>query len=91
MSREKELMTESEWMDIFADNLQSLMDEERMSQNELARRTGISQGTISRYLNKQSMPSVPALVNIAHVFRGVEITDLLYFYKPMELRPSRRW
>ena len=91
MSRERELMSEDEWIDIFADNLRSLMDEEQMSQNELARRTGISKGTISRYLNKQSMPSVPALVNIAHVFRGVEITDLLSFYKPMELRPSRRW
>lgn len=91
MFREKELMSELEWMDIFADNLRSLMNEERMSQNELSRRTGISQGTISRYLNKQCMPSVPALVNIAHVFRGIEITDLLYFYKPMEMRPSRRW
>ena len=91
MFREKEPMSELEWMDIFADNLRSLMNEERMSQNELSRRTGISQGTISRYLNKQCMPSVPALVNIAHVFRGVEITDLLYFYKPMEMRPSRRW
>ena len=91
MLREREQMSEVEWMDIFAANLQSLMDEERMSQNELARKTGISQGTISRYLNRQCMPSVPALVNIAHVFRGVEITDLLYFYKPMEMRPSRRW
>lgn len=91
MFHEKELMSELEWMDIFADNLRSLMNEERMSQNELSRRTGISQGTISRYLNKQCMPSVPALVNIAHVFRGIEITDLLYFYKPMEMRPSRRW
>lgn len=85
-----ESMTELEWMDIFAGNLQSLMDEERMSQNELSRRTGISQGTISRYLSAQCMPSVNALVNIAHVFRGCDINDLLYFYKPMELRPSRR-
>ena len=86
----KEIMSEVEWMDIFAGNLQSLMDEENMSQNELARRTGISQGTISRYLNRQCMPSVNALVNIAEVFTGCNINDLLYFYKPMELRPSRR-
>lgn len=87
----RETMTEMEWMDIFAGNLQSLMDEENMSQNELARRTGISQGTINRYLHGKCMPSVNALVNIAHVFKGCVITDLLYFYKPMELRPSRRW
>lgn len=90
MNRDREIMSELEWMDIFAGNLQSLMDEERMSQSELSRRTGISQGTISRYLNAQCMPSINALVNIAHVFKGAEITDLLYFYKPMELRPSRR-
>ena len=90
MLRERERMSEVEWMDIFAANLQSLMNEERMSQSELSRRTGISQGTISRYLNAQCMPSVNALVNIAHVFEGAEITDLLYFYKPIELSQSRR-
>lgn len=84
-------MTELQWMRIFAGNLQSLMDEERMSQNELAKRTGLTQGTISRYLSAQCMPSVNALVNIAHVFKGVEITDLLYFYDRIELKPSRRW
>ena len=84
------MMSEMEWMDIFAGNLRSLMDEERMSQNELARKTGISKGTISRYLNAQCMPSVNALVNIANVFKGCEITDLLYFYDSMELRPSRK-
>lgn len=85
-----ETMTELEWMKTFAGNLQSLMDEEDMSQSELARRTGISQGTISRYLNAQCMPSVNALVNIAYVFKGCDIYDILFFYKPMELRPSRR-
>ena len=84
------MMSEMEWMDIFAGNLRSLMNEERISQNELARKTGISKGTISRYLSAQCMPSVNALVNIAHVFKGCEITDLLYFYDNMELRPSRR-
>lgn len=84
------MMTELQWMRIFAGNLQSLMDEERMSQNELAKRTGISQATISRYLSARCMPSVNALINIAHVFKGVEITDLLYFYDRIEMRPSRR-
>lgn len=84
-------MSEVEWMKIFAGNLQSLMDEERMSQNELARKTGISQGTISRYLSAQCMPSVNALVRFAHVFRGANINDLLYFYDSIEMKPSRRW
>lgn len=90
MIRETEIMTELEWMNIFAGNLRSLMDEENMSQNELARRIGVSKGTVSRYLSAQCMPSVNVLVNIAHVFKGCDINDLLYFYEPMELRPSRR-
>ena len=90
MTTKKETMSELEWMNIFACNLRSLMDEVNMSQNELARRTGISKGTISRYLSARCMPSVNALVNIANVFKGCDINDLLYFYEPMELRPSRR-
>ena len=84
-------MTELEWMRIFAGNLQSLMDELEMSQSELSRRTGISQGTISRYLRAETMPSVNALVNIACVFPWATINDLLCFYERLDPRPSRRW
>lgn len=84
-------MTEFEWMKIFAGNLQSLMDERQMSQSELSRRTGISQGTISRYLRAETMPSVNALVNIAYVFPWATINDLLCFYEKLDKRPSRRW
>lgn len=84
-------MTELEWMRIFAGNLQSLMDELEMSQSELSRRTGISQGTISRYLRAETMPSVNALVNIACVFPWATINDLVCFYERLDPRPSRRW
>ena len=85
------VMSEVEWMKIFAGNLRSLMEESRMTQQELSRMTGISQGTISRYLNAQCMPSVNALVNIADAFPCADINDLLYFYKPIVMKPSRRW
>ena len=49
------MMSEMEWMDIFAGNLRSLMDEGRMSQKELARKTGISKGTISRWHNGECL------------------------------------
>lgn len=84
-------MSEVEWMNIFAGNLRSLMEESRMTQRELSRRTGISEGTISRYLNAQCMPSVNALVNIAYEFPLASINDLLCFDDRMELKPSRRW
>lgn len=83
------MMSELEWMDIFGDNLKSLLEEQWMSQQELADVTGISKSTISRYINKQCMPSVAALVNIAYAL-NCEIDDILYFGDRLELRPSRR-
>lgn len=84
-------MTETQWMQTFAIHLKRLMVQNNMTQRELAKATGISEGTISRYLNRQAMPSVNALVNIADVFNCTDINDLLYFGDAMEMRPSRRW
>lgn len=86
-------MSEVEWIDTFAGNLRSLLDETGMSQRELAKLTGISEATISKYLHRQCMPSVAALVNIYHVFnKYLKITanDIFYFYDKLEFRPSRR-
>lgn len=85
------MMSEVQWMKTFAINLRELLRQSHMTQQELADRTGISKGTISRYLNAQCMPSVNALVNIAHEFPCADIYDLLYFNDRMELKPSRRW
>lgn len=87
------MMSEVQWIDTFAGNLRSLLDETGMSQRELAKLTGISEVTISKYLHRQCMPSVAALVNIYHAFNqyvNVSINDLLYFYDKLEFRPSRR-
>lgn len=84
------MMSEIQWMNIFAGNLRSLLEENRMSQRDLARATGISEATISRYLKAQCMPSVNALVNIANEFPCADLEDLLYFGDQLELRPSRR-
>lgn len=85
------MMSEVRWMDRFAHSLESLLREHDISQRELARRTRISEGTISRYLNRQCMPSVNALVNIAHAFPEARIDEILYFGEQMEMKPSRRW
>ena len=49
-------MSEVEWLNIFADNLLHLMVDRRMSQ-----------ATISKYIRKQQMPGVKALINLAYV------------------------
>lgn len=71
-------MTEIEWLEIFGDNLASLLHESNMSQRELAEETGLSEASISNYINKRKMPSIKAVVNIARVF-CIDISELIDF------------
>lgn len=71
-------MTEHEWLDIFGDNLVSLMRDWNMSQSELSQRSGVSQSSISAYINKRKMPGVKALINIADVF-DISLDDFMNF------------
>ena len=59
-------MTELEWMDIFGDNLRDILKEYGMSQKDLADESGLSETTISRYIKKQRIPNMKAIVNIAN-------------------------
>ena len=58
-------MSEVELIDIFADNLRDLMAERGYSQRELERESGINHASISRYLKKEQIPTVKALINLA--------------------------
>ena len=60
-------MSELEVIDIFADNLRDLMQEVGITQRELADESGVTEATISRYLNKQRMPTLKAFLNICYV------------------------
>lgn len=71
-------MSECEWLDIFSENLTDIMDSERMTQRDLAELTGLSQSTISKYITKQQMPGVKALVNIAYAL-DCSLDDLMDF------------
>ena len=59
-------MSEMEWLDLFGDNLVYIMRHTKTTQRKLAEKTGLSQGTISKYINKQQIPGVKAIVNIAY-------------------------
>lgn len=76
-------MSETEWLDIFGDNLRDVMESAEITQRELADRTGLSEGTISRYINKQSMPGVKAIINIAYVL-DCSMDDLIDFGSMIE-------
>ena len=59
-------MSEMEWISIFGDNLIDIMDEKGYTQEQLANATGLTQSTISKYINKKQMPSIKAVVNLAY-------------------------
>lgn len=71
-------MSEQQWLNEFADNLSFLMDEQYLSQRELARKTGLSPSTINRFLQAQTMPTAKAIVNIAYVL-DVDVDELIDF------------
>lgn len=71
-------MSESEWIDIFANNLIDILDEYGMTQRDLADETGLAESTISRYIRKEMAPSVFAIINIAYVL-DVSIDELVDF------------
>ena len=74
--RGRRVITEVQWLDVFANNLVSLLQDARMTQRELADASGISEATISKYVNGQQMPQVKALVNICYAL-DIDIEELI--------------
>lgn len=57
-------MSEMDLLNMLAENLKYVMNDENVSAAELARLTGLEKSTISRYLKTQRMPSMKAFLNI---------------------------
>ena len=79
----KDAMGQQEWLNIFGDNLASILEEERISQRELARLTGLNESTISRYINKLQMPTVRAIINISFALEW-QFEDMLNYGAMLE-------
>ena len=73
-------MTEVEFIDIFADNLRDVMKEQGYNVSNLSEAINVSESTISRYLNKQTMPTIKNLINIC-METGLDLNDLIPFYE----------
>ena len=71
-------MSEVEWMDIFGDNLRDILKEQNMSRRELAQVLGVSEATISNYINKKQMPTMEVIVNMAYEL-SMSIDELIDF------------
>lgn len=74
-----ETISELEAIEIFGDNLCDLMEDVRINQTELAKESRLTQCTISKYLNKQNMPSMKAIMNLCHAL-NCDYNDLLPDY-----------
>lgn len=72
-------MSEVELIDIFADNLRDIMQEVGITQSELAEESGLSRATINRYLAKQRLPTLKALINICDVL-DCDLDELIPIY-----------
>lgn len=59
----------------FGQKVKKLMAQSNISQKELSRLTGISESSISRYLNDTLKPRIDVISNIARVF-GVSVAQL---------------
>jgi transcriptional regulator with XRE-family HTH domain len=76
-------MSEQEWLDIFASNLDAMIRDKGMTQLDLADDTGLSKSTISSYINARKMPGVKAIVNIAYAL-DCDVSDLIDFGETIE-------
>lgn len=71
-------MTQVEWRNIFADNLAGILNEQGVSQAQLARDAGLSVSRINDYINKNATPTIFAIINIAYAL-DIDINDLVDF------------
>lgn len=74
-----ETISELEAIEIFGDNLRDLMEDVRINQSELAKESRLTQCTINKYLNKQRMPSMKAIMNLCYAL-NCDYNDLLPNY-----------
>lgn len=74
-----ECISEVEFIDIFADNLRDVMKEVGINQKELAYEANLTEATVSRYLNKQRMPTLKSIINICYVLE-CNVDDLIPTY-----------
>lgn len=71
-------MTLKTWMEVFGNNLSDILKDRGMTQYDLAKDSGLSVGSVSAYINKQSPPGIRAIINIAYAL-DVDVNELIDF------------
>jgi transcriptional regulator with XRE-family HTH domain len=73
-------MTEEKWLWIFKDTLSEMMIDRGMTQKELASRAGLSEASVSNYLNARQFPTVRAVINLSYAL-GCNLEELVDYGK----------
>ena len=76
-------MTEKEWKHRMAITLRQKMLDANITQLELARKSHISQGTISNYLNARTIPDIRAIINLSIALK-CKVSNLADFGEKIE-------
>lgn len=76
-------MSELEWLEMFGKNLKRIMKDSWVSQKELADAIGVSEATLSNYVNGRSMPTARSILNISYEL-SCDSSDLIDFGEPIE-------
>lgn len=69
-------MQKDEYAKAFGEYLKSLLEEKGMTQKELARRTGLTEASVSRYINGERTPKILQAYRIACAI-GVDMNTLI--------------
>ena len=73
-------MQKDEYAKAFGEYLKSLLEEKGMTQAELARRTGMTEASVSRYISGQRTPRISQAYGMAQVI-GIDMNTLIYLGK----------
>lgn len=73
-------MTETEAIIDFGRSLEFMMQERRMTRQELAIESGVSEATISRCINGKFLPNLRTIVNLSYAL-SCDISELIGAYE----------
>ena len=73
-------LNQDEYSKAFGEYLKSLLDEKGMMQKDLAKKAGITEATVSRYIRGERIPRISQTYRIAYAI-GVDMNTLIYLGK----------
>lgn len=77
------MINEIEWMNKIAEELKIHMKRQKLNQRDLADKAGLSEVSVSRYLNGKRLMTLKSAMNISYAL-GIDVSDLIDFNQRIE-------